>query len=240
MKAFFDLFFYQPMYNALVFLVDIIPGGNIGIAVIILTVLVKFILFPLSQKSVSTQARMREIEPELKKIKEKHKDNQQEQARQTMEIYKKHGINPFSGCLLLLIQLPVIFALYFVFLKGFVFDPKLLYSFVSLPVNIDILFFGIDLAKKSLFLAVLAGVTQYAQLALSIPPVKPLDPNAKLSFQEEFSRNMSTQMKYIFPFLVFFISYSLSSALALYWVVSNLFAVGQELHVRKTAKIKIS
>ncbi len=225
------------MYNVLVFLVGVIPGGNIGVAVILLTILVKLLLFPLSQKSVRTQAKMREIDPELRRIKEKHKDNQQELALKTMELYKKHGVNPFSGCLLLLIQLPVIFALYYVFLGGMKFDSNLLYSFVHLPSVIDMNFFGMDLAKKSIFLALIAGISQYFQLHLSIPKVPPKTTDGPLSFQDEFARNMSTQMKYVFPFMVFFIAYSISSVIALYWVVSNLFAIGQELVVRKQMKI---
>jgi len=236
MHTFFNTIFYIPMYNALVFLVDIIPGGNIGVAVVLLTLIVKFALFPLSQKSVRTQARMRSIEPELKKIKERHKDNQQEQARLTMELYKKEGVNPFSGCLTLLIQLPIIFALYYVFLSGIKFDPKLLYSFISLPQTIGTFFLGINLAQKSMILAFLAGVTQYFQLKLSMPAPTKREEGVTLSFQEELTRNMNVQMKYIFPFLVFFIAYSFSSAIALYWLVSNLFAIGQELYVKKLMK----
>ncbi len=236
MKTIFDTIFYQPMYNALVFLVDVLPGGSVGLAVIILTLFVKFVLFPLSQKSVVTQAKMRKLEPELKKVKELHKNNQQELARVTMELYKKEGVNPFSGCFLLLLQLPIIFALYYVFLAGLKFDTTLLYSFVSLPDTVNSVFFGIDLVKKSIFLAVIAGITQYYQLAFSMPALPKRTSNEPMSFQEEFSRNMNTQMKYIFPFLVIFISYSISSAIALYWIVSNLFAIGQELYVREKTK----
>jgi len=176
------------------------------------------------------------LTPELKKIKERHKDNQQEQARLTMELYKKEGVNPFSGCLTLLIQLPIIFALYYVFLSGIKFDPKLLYSFISLPQTIGTFFLGINLAQKSMILAFLAGVTQYFQLKLSMPAPTKREEGVTLSFQEELTRNMNVQMKYIFPFLVFFIAYSFSSAIALYWLVSNLFAIGQELYVKKLMK----
>jgi len=236
MKTLFHTIFYQPMYNALVFLVDILPGGSVGLAVIILTLLVKFVLFPLSQKSVTTQVKMRKIEPELKKIKELHKNNQQEMTKKTMELYKKEGVNPFSGCFLLILQLPVIFALYYVFLAGLKFDSSLLYSFVHLPSSVNSVFFGIDLVKKSLILALLAGISQYYQIRLSLPAVPQKTSKEPLSFQEEFAKNMNVQMKYIFPFLVIFISYSISSAIALYWIVSNLFAIGQELYVRRKTK----
>src|SRR3989344_7779658 len=126
--------FYQPLYNALVFLVSIIPGGNMGVAIILLTVLVRFVLFPISHKSIVSQSKMRAIAPALEKLKETHKEDKQEQARKTMELYRSHGINPFSGIILLIIQLPIILALYNVFLKGLPhLDGTLLYSFVHLP-----------------------------------------------------------------------------------------------------------
>src|SRR3989344_4183669 len=108
---------YHPLLNALAFLVSIIPGGDVGIAVIILTLFVKIILLPLSQKSIESQAEMNILAPELNKIK-KSGVSKEEQAKQTFELYKKHKVNPFSGCLLVLIQIPIIFALYFVFYKG--------------------------------------------------------------------------------------------------------------------------
>lgn len=239
MKSAFDTFFYQPMYNALVFLVGVLPGESVGLAVIILTLAVKFILFPLAHKSTTTQARMRAIEPHIKKIKEKHKNDQQAQARATMELYKEHGVNPFSGCFLMLLQLPVIFALYFVFFKGLKFDQNILYSFISLPDHMDMVFLGTDLAGKSAVFALLAAITQYFQIKFSMPaisvPQEPIE-NTKPSFQDEFSRSMATQMRYVFPVLVFFISYSISSAVALYWIVSNLFSICHELFVKRKAE----
>lgn len=235
MQSIFHTFFYVPMYNILVFLVDKIPGGNVGVAVIILTILVKLVLFPLSQKSIATQVKMRKIEPEMKRIKEKYKD-QKEQAVKIMELYKEHNLNPLSGCFLILLQLPVIFALYYVFLGGFKFEAPLLYSFVSLPSLVSTSFLGIDLIGKSIFLALLAGISQFYQIRLAMPALPKVEAGKTLTFQEEFSRNMSVQMKYIFPPMVFFIAYSISSAIALYWIVSNLFAIGQELYVRKSVK----
>ncbi|TRZ53158.1 hypothetical protein D4R99_01330, partial [bacterium] len=125
---------------------------------------------------------------------------------------------------------------YYVFLAGLKFDSSLLYSFVHLPSSVNSVFFGIDLVKKSLILALLAGISQYYQIRLSLPAVPQKTSKEPLSFQEEFAKNMNVQMKYIFPFLVIFISYSISSAIALYWIVSNLFAIGQELYVRRKTK----
>jgi YidC/Oxa1 family membrane protein insertase len=236
MKSFFNTFFYDPMYNALVFLVGVLPGESVGLAVITLTILVKFILFPLAHKSTTTQARMRAIEPHIKKIKEKHKDDQQAQARATMELYKEHGVNPFSGCFLMLLQLPVIFALYFVFFDGMKFNQDILYSFILLPEHMNMVFFGTDLAAKSIPFAFIAAVTQYFQIKLSIPTPAKAAEGVKPSFQEEFSRSMAVQMKYVFPVLVFFIAYTISSAVALYWIVSNAFSICHELYVKRKAE----
>ena len=237
MKALFHTIFYLPMYNFLVFLVGILPGGNIGLAVIVLTFIIKLALFPLSQKSISTQAKMRKIEPEMKRIKEKFKD-QKEQAQKIMELYKEHNLNPFSGCFLILLQLPVIFALYYVFLQGFKFDATILYPFIHLPPQVSSSFLGIDLIKKSAILALVAGASQYFQLHFAMPVVPKAEKGKELTFQEEFTRNMTLQMKYVFPVMIFFIAYKISSAIALYWIVSNLFAIGQELYVRRIIQNK--
>lgn len=235
MKQLFNTLFYDPMYNALVFLVGVLPGESVGLAVVILTLLVKFILFPLAHKSTTTQARMRAIEPHIKKIKEKHKDDQQAQARATMELYKEHGVNPFSGCFLMLLQMPVIFALYFVFFDGMKFNQDILYSFITLPEHMNMIFLWTDLVGKSIPFAFVAAVTQYFQIKLSVPaPAKAVE-GVTPSFQEEFSRSMAVQMKYIFPVLVFFIAYTISSAVALYWIVSNVFSICHELYVKKKA-----
>ncbi|MEK9181673.1 MAG: YidC/Oxa1 family membrane protein insertase [Patescibacteria group bacterium] len=228
---------YKPLLNALAFLVSVIPGGDVGLAVIILTILVKIILFPLSQKSIKSQAAMALLAPELEKIK-KSGVSKEEQAKLTFELYKTHKTNPFSGCLLVLIQIPIIFALYYVFFKGINFENGLLYSFIHIPEKLNMMFLGIlDMSQKSLILAVLAGVSQYLQAHfMPQPPVSGV-PGAKTgTFAESFSKSMNMQMKYIFPFVVTWIAYSISGAIALYWITSNIFTVGQQIYVSKTEK----
>ena len=176
-------------------------------SVILLTVVVKLILYPLSQKSIATQVKMRSIEGEVAAIKTKNK-NKEAVARETMELYKKHNINPFSGCLTILIQLPIIIALYFVFLKGLTPEDGVLYSFIHFPEQIDTVFLGlIDVTKKSLFLGVLAGVAQYFHTVLTMPKPKPIIPGGKISFADEFGRSMYMQMRYFLPVLIIFIAY---------------------------------
>jgi YidC/Oxa1 family membrane protein insertase len=228
---------YQPLLNALAFLVSIIPGGDVGIAVILLTILVKIILFPLSQKSIESQAEMNILAPEINKIKASGA-SKEEQAKQTFDLYKKHNTNPFSGCLLVLIQIPVIFALYYVFFKGINFESGLLYSFIKVPSEINMIFLGfIDITKKSLILAILAGLSQYLQAYFMPKPA--VSSGNGTSFSESFAKSMSMQMKYVFPFIVAFIAYSISGAVALYWIISNLFMVGQQIYVKREKNFKI-
>ena len=228
---------YHPLINALAFLVSIVPGGDVGVAVIILTILVKIALFPLSQKSIESQAQMAILAPELTKIKESGA-SKEEQARLTFELYKTHKTNPFSGCLLLLLQIPIIFALYYVFFKGINFQSDVLYSFIHVPEHINMTFLGIlDLGSKSMVLAVLAGISQYLQAHFMPKPVSSGSSNPN-SFSESFSKSMQMQMKYIFPFVIAFIAYSISGAVALYWITSNLFAVGQQIYINKKSESK--
>src|SRR3989338_8368813 len=198
-----NLLLYKPLLNALAFLVSIIPGGDVGIAVIILTILVKIILFPFSERSVRNQAAMNILAPELDKIK-KSGASKEEQAKLTFELYKKHKTNPFSGCLLVLIQIPIIFALYYVFFKGLNFENGLLYSFIHVPEKINMLFLGVlDIGGKSLILAILAGVSQYFQAHFMPKPA--VSSGTGNSFQDNFTKSMHMQMKYIFPVFIFVI-----------------------------------
>lgn len=233
-----DTVLYGPLLNALAFLVSIVPGGDVGIAVIILTLFVKTILFPLSQRSIESQIKMNLLAPELKKIKDSGA-SKEEQAKQTFELYKHHKTNPFSGCLLVLIQIPIIFALYYVFLKGINLESGLLYSFIKAPEHINMVFLGIlDISQKGLLiLALLAGISQYFQARLMPKPA--VSDKSTGSFQENFTKSMQTQMKYVFPFVVAFIAYSVSGAVALYWITSNIFAIGQQIYANKKKKLAL-
>lgn len=227
---------YNPLYNGFVFLMGALPFLDAGIIVVLFTVIVKLILFPISKKAVRTQAMMKLIEPEMNALKEKYKGDRQAQSLAIMKFYKEKQINPFSSIFLLLIQLPIIFALYYIFLGGFSsIDTSILYSFVHPAVSVNHMFLGfMDVTQKSLILAILAAVSQYFQIQLSTPPAPTTPPNG--SFQDTFARSMHVQMKYIFPIMILFIGYNVAGALALYWTTSNLFMIGQELVIRRQMK----
>ena len=228
----FNTIFVEPLYNALIFLVDIIPGGDVGFAIIILTIIVKLILAPLHAKSIKGQFQLRQLEPKLREIRTNFPDKK-EQAAKTFELYKQHKISPLAGCLPVLIQLPIILALYRVFLGGFNLDLHPLYSFINRPEIFTTEFLGfLDLASKSLALAVIAGLTQFLQAKFSAVRVAPSDPT-DTSMQANMSRMMGKQMLYILPIFVGVVSYQISAAIALYWAVNNIFTTIQEIIIHK-------
>lgn len=215
---------------------DTLPFFDAGVIVILFTIIVKLVMFPLSIKATKAQIEMKEIEKDLKKIKEQYPDKQI-QTQKTIELYKEKNINPFAGLLVLLIQLPIIISLYQIFLKSGlpIINLELLYSFVPVPAVIEMNFLGIiDIAGKSIVLALIAGISTYFQLVYATPPAdKHIDSNNKPTLQEDVMKTMQTQMKYVFPILVTFISWSVSAAVSIYWITSNIFTIGQELYIRK-------
>jgi YidC/Oxa1 family membrane protein insertase len=235
-SSIFNTIFYEPLLNGLIWLINILPFHNIGIAVVILTILVRFIIFPFTHRATVTQVKMKQLEPELKEIKEKFKKDNQEQAKKTMELYKQHGINPLSGFITLLIQIPIIIALYKVFLAGLKFDSSHLYSFISPPDYVNTKFLGFfDMTQKSYILAGLASFSQFFQMKMAVPIVKKIQGAAK-SFKDDFARSMSIQARYIMPLFIFFIALKFASAIALYWTTMNIFAIVHEAIVRKKAE----
>ena len=118
LTLFYHEVLYRPLFNALAVLTNIIPGHDIGLAIVVLTLAVRIILFPFSHRALVTQHALKALEPEIEKIKKEHQNNAAEQGKRTMELYKAHGVNPFSGCVTLLVQLPLLIALYHVFWRG--------------------------------------------------------------------------------------------------------------------------
>jgi YidC/Oxa1 family membrane protein insertase len=210
---------------------------DLGMVVIVLTIIIRLILLPLSKKSIKMQMKIKEIEPQMNEIKERLKDKKEEQVKEIMEMYKQHKINPFSSFFLVLIQIPVLLALYFVLLKGGLPEIKesILYSFVNIPTEIRMSFLGFfDITQRNFFLALLVGVTQYIHIKM-LGIVKKEDKNKKKgnSFKDDLMKSMQFQMQYMMPAIVFFVSYTLPSMIALYWLTSNIFMIGQELVIKK-------
>src|SRR3989338_997032 len=231
MSFLYHTFFFDPLYNLLVLLFEVLPWVDAGLIVIFLTILVRLIIFPLSRKAVLTQVKMSEIAPDLAKIKEKYKDKAEEQARLTLALYKEKGVNPFSGILVIIIQIPIILALYQIFIHLPEINSSLLYSFVTIPDHINTTFLGVlDITAKSSFLALLAAISTFFQFQISAKGQ--IQPKGN-SFSDNLTRSMQTQMKYIFPVIIFLISYRISGVIALYCLTTNLFSIGQEIFIRR-------
>ena len=237
MIEFFHQTIYIPIYNLLIFLVGVLPGGDVGLAVIVVTLIVKAITLPLSIAALKTQVAMRRIEPELKEIREKFKDDKEAQAREMFALYKVHKVRPFASFFAMLIQIPVLISLYFVFFKESMtaVNPAILYPFVQDPGTFSSLLLGfIQIAGHSIILAVLAALTQFALGYFSIPmPAKAApDADAKGAMGAEFGRAMAVQARYVLPLVIGVVAYT-SGAIALYFITSNLVGIAQEFYVRR-------
>lgn len=237
MSYLFNTFLVTPLYNVLILLIDL-PLVNLGGAVVLLTVLVKFALLPLSKKAIQTQEAMKVIQAPLKELQEKYKDDRQKLAAEMMQLYRDHGVNPFSSIFLILIQLPIIFALYWVFYKGGLpaVNLDILYGFVPVPEFVSTKFLGIFdiVATKNIWLAAITGVTYYIQAIITLP--KP-DTSTKFgeSMKDDLMRSLHVQTKYVFPVIIFFIAFSLQAVISVYWITSNIFTIGQHVYLKRLA-----
>jgi len=230
----FHSLIYQPIYNALILLYNIIPGHDLGVSIVLLTIIVRFLLYPISKKQIESQKKLQDLQPEIKKLQDKYKGDKEKQGRALMEFYKEKKVNPASGCLPLAVQIVFFIALYQAFIAGINFNSACndLYSFVACPSSLNVKFFGLlDLAKPNVILAVIAAAGQFVQtkMMMSKSPV-----SAK---KDDFSSIMNKQMLYLGPLLTLFIGMKFPAGLALYWVVNTLFAIVQQYLTMKKAEV---
>jgi len=228
MSYLFNTFLYQPIINVLVLLYNTVAFGDWGGAIIILTVLVRLCLAPMYHKMLHQQAIIQKTRPELLKIQEEHKDNKEKQTLLMMELYKKHKINPFYTFLVLLIQLPVLWALFKAFTSGLNGKiAEVLYPFISNPGEFNHIAFGtLDLNERSVLLIALTAAAQFIQTKLSSPATK--DPKTPMP-----SGNVMGVMLALFTI---FILWGLPSAVAVYWLTTTLFSMGQQFVCNKSIK----
>ena len=221
---------YVPLYNALIFLVDKIPTHDVGIAVIVLTIVVRIILFPLSRRAVDSQLAMKKVAPEVEAIKKKITDTQ-EQSKAIFALYKERGVHPFSGIGLMLIQLHILFSLYYVFARGGLpkIDGALLYSFVHMPTAVNMYFLGfVDMAAKhNIILAALVGISQLVYTRLSMGKTQSDSP-VEASLSSDMAKSFDFQARYVMPIMFGVIAYFVAAAAPLYWFTANVFMIAQE------------
>ncbi|TSC78853.1 MAG: preprotein translocase subunit YidC [Parcubacteria group bacterium Gr01-1014_33] len=226
---------YRPLFNGLVFFYTALPVHDLGVSIILLTMVIRVALTPFLWKGQKAQRALAALQPEIKKIQETFKNDKEKQGRAMMELYAKHRVNPFSGCLALIIQLPVLIALFQVFHKGFNPDElSYLYSFIQNPGSLNPLSFGVfDLSKGSIWVGAVAALTQYFQTRLTLPSTPPSKTKG------DFSQILQNQALYLFPGLILLWSWSLPSALPLYWTVLNIIGIVQEMVVRRIGKSEV-
>jgi YidC/Oxa1 family membrane protein insertase len=247
MGLIFNNFVYLPLYNLLIFVYNVVPFHDFGLAIIIVTLLIKFALVPLSRKQIESQKKMQELQPKIKELQNKHKQDKEKQSKALMELYKEHKTNPFSGCLPMIVQLIFLIAIYRVFFNisnaGLTVDAAGLYPFVHNPGQISHMFFGIiDLTSvinlgqitfaslPHVILVVAAAAAQYFQTKMLMATKQPQNSSGK---ETDFAQTMSKQMLYLGPLLTLFIGIKFPAGLALYWLVSTGFMIAQQYYIQK-------
>lgn len=240
---------YQPLVNALVFFNQLF--GNFGVAVIVLTILIRLMLVPLVLPSLKAANKMKAIAPALAKLKKKYQGNKQKLAQAQMELYKKHGVNPAAGCLPQIVQLVVLIALYQAFnqvlkVNGETISKlnEILYSFLKLPADavINTRFWYLDLTKPDVFrpadlpfplpgvFLLLAALIQLISSKMMQPAVAASQKLAKKTEtkEDDLATAMQSQMLYLFPLMTILIGFSFPSALVLYWFIFSLSTAVQQ------------
>lgn len=230
----FHTIFYEPIYNLLVLVLTAVPLHDIGTAIVIVTCIVKLLLLPLNLSALRSQYIMKRLEGEMAKIKEDHKSNPQEASRKMMELYRREKINPFASLFTILIQIPIFFALYFVFSKGLFADPGSLYSFVHFPDTLHTRAFGLfDVTAKNIPVAILAGISSYVLARRQTSSMVVNKPVHEETFQDQFMKSMKVQLLYVLPVIIGVSAAMLPSALGLYWFVSNMIGYIQDVYMKR-------
>ena len=226
----FNELLYRPFLNLLIFLYQTVAFNDLGVAIVLLTIIVRFLLFPLFYKSLKNQTLLMKIQPHVKKIQEDHKNNREHQAKALMDLYKTHKVNPFTGIFLMLVQLPILIGLYQVFLHGFS-DAGLLadvYPFITAPEHFNTFSFGlIDLQKRHILVTLLAAFAQYLQIRLA---------QSRKVVGDQGKNPMASANKvmvFVGPLITIWILSFLPSAIGVYWLTTTVFSGVQQLLVNK-------
>lgn len=225
MNSIWESIFIKPLFNLLVAIYSVLPVRDLGIAVIGVVIITRLILFPLSKKAARTQVMMQKLQPEVAELQKRHKDDREAQTRALLTLYRDHEVNPFSGILILFLQLPILIALYHVFLRV-VSRPDnstLLWGFFPNPGTLAPTFLGfVDLASPSVPLAIFAALMQFFQTK-RITPSLPSQEHKGHTFQTTLFK----QMLYIGPLLTLAILSSLPAVVGLYWGITSLWSLAE-------------
>ncbi len=242
----FRTFITKPFLNFLIFVASLLPDHNLGIAIIILTIVVKLILFFPTQHALEGQKKMQLIQPKLEALKKQYPGNPQKVQEETMKLWKEYKINPLQSCLPTLIQFPVLIGLFYTVRDGSVLalSNHLIYPFYQhLSWSFNIHFLGLDLLKPNLYvLPALLVILQFLQmrLAFAINERKKARQSTVIDVKKDKAKEpkSSSQIQqqvltYILPFMIGFFALKFPSAVSIYWGVSTLFGIGQQIIVNR-------
>lgn len=237
--SWFTIAIFQPLFNGLLFLQKVLPAHDLGLAIILLTLVIKAILYVPSLSGIRASRQLQVLQPQLKALQAKYKDNREQLAQEQMKLYKESKVNPFSSCLPLLIQIPIFIGLYQVFISGLKIDangilvtselhkvyPALRAYFDHTSINTMFLGF-INLAHNhNVILALLAGLSQFWQTKMLAAPKEPKIEGAK---DESLTSATNRQMMYLLPLFTIYIAYTFPAGLALYWIVQSVLTIAQQ------------
>ncbi|MBI2416187.1 MAG: membrane protein insertase YidC [Candidatus Kerfeldbacteria bacterium] len=239
----YTTFLYDPIFNALIALYHYLPGHDLGVAIIGLTIIIKLVLFWPSLAGLKAQKRLQDTQPKIDELRQQYKDNKEELGRQLMAFYKENKVNPFSSCLPLIIQLPILIALYQTFLHGLQVDGATgllaadqvqhLYQglrtiYAITPIDTS-LFGWVNLATAhNIVLAVLAGAASFFQAKTL--QAKRVTVRSVGSKDENVAAALNKQMLYILPVMTVIFGYQFPAGVTLYWLISTLFSLVQQLY----------
>ena len=236
----YNLILYKPIFNFFVGLYNVLPGHDIGIVIFIMTITIRLVLYPLTNSSIKSQKSLQDLQPKMDEVKKLYAKDQQKQAQALMELYKQNKVNPFSSCLPLLIQLPILIALYSVMRGGLTMTDVgvNLYSFVHNPGQLNAISLGfLNMAKPNIILALLAGAAQFWQAKMLSRKQPPKNAGAGAK-DEDMMAMMNKQMLYMMPVMTVVIGASLPAGLTTYWLFSTLFTAIQQKVLFKKNGIK--
>jgi len=236
----FNLILYQPLLNLLVFFYNTIAFRDLGLAIIFLTIFLKLILYPISISQIKAQKSLTELQPKMSEIKKKFASDKVRLGQEMIELYRQHKINPFSSCLPILVQLPILIAVYQVFVTGISTQQLSLYPFIYNPGQLNPLAFGlVNFAERSFWLALLTGLVQFFQtkmLSTKKPP--PEVKKEKGARDESMMAIMNKQMIVMMPIFTVIIGMSLPAGLIFYWLANLILTILQQLLIFKKNKTK--
>ena len=240
MISLFHTVLYQPIFNLFVWLYNVIPGHDVGLVILAITVLVRLALYPLTSSSIKSQRALQDLQPKMAAIKLEYANDKQKQTQAIMELYKNNKVNPLASCLPMLIQLPILIALYKVLQDG-LHSKNLadsLYSFIANPGSINQISLGfLNMAESNKVLAVLAGIAQFFQAKTMMRKSPPAQAGEGAK-DEAMMAMMNKQMLYLMPVMTVLIGFNLPGGLTLYWLFGTLLMVAQQLWLSKKYQAK--